>query len=154
MRVGFRNTLESHHNNHANSKMNIKPNYPELGIEVRYNIKIIKELSVIYARLLNQNKFKYQPVFSARFGKQHEKNQKLDETDLFINLNNNNNLGETDIDNIDINTPLKHQTQQQEMKYSGWRFDKINSMTKYFYKTGAINGRSCQNSFENFCYLE
>ena len=26
------------------------------------------------------------------------------------------------------------------MKDSGWRFDKINSMTVYFYKTGELNG--------------
>ena len=40
--VGFYNTLESHHINHANSKLNIKPNYPESGIEFRYSIKITK----------------------------------------------------------------------------------------------------------------
>ena len=28
------------------------------------------------------------------------------------------------------------------MKNSGWRFDKINSMTVYFYKTGEMNGLS------------
>ena len=28
------------------------------------------------------------------------------------------------------------------MEDSGWRFDKINSMTIYFYKTGEMNGRS------------
>ena len=28
------------------------------------------------------------------------------------------------------------------MKDSGWRFDKINSMIIYFYKTSEINGRS------------
>ena len=28
------------------------------------------------------------------------------------------------------------------MKDSGWRFDKINSMTVYFYKTGELNGSS------------
>ena len=28
------------------------------------------------------------------------------------------------------------------MKESGWRFDKVNSMTVYFYKTGEMVGRS------------
>ena len=28
------------------------------------------------------------------------------------------------------------------MKDSGWRFDKINSMTVYFYKTSEMDGRS------------
>ena len=54
----------------------------------------------------------------------------------------NLNLTETDIDNIDIKSPLEQQIQNQEMKSSGWNFDKVNSMTIYFYKTGEINGSS------------
>ena len=69
LQVRFSNNLENHHFNHAISKINIKPNYPELGIEVRYNFKIIKELPVVYARIINLHKFKYQKVFSARFEK-------------------------------------------------------------------------------------
>ena len=52
----------------------------------------MKELAVIYARLINQYKFNYQTVFSARFDKQDEDGQLLDETELFINLNINHNL--------------------------------------------------------------
>ena len=100
----------------------------------------MKELAVIYARLINQYKFRYQTVFSARFDKQDEENQLLDETELFINLNINQNLTQTDVNNIDVVSPLEHQKQQQEMKDSGWRFDKINSMTVYFYKTNEMNG--------------
>ena len=149
MRVGFNITLESHHFNHAISKIIKKPNYPEIGIEVRYNIKIKKELSNIHARLINHYKFKYQTVFSARFGKQDEDNQILAETELFINLNLNHNLTESDLDNIDVRSPLDHQIQQQEMKDSGWRFDKINSMIVYFYKTGEMNGKSYNNNHPN-----
>ena len=54
LKVGFKINLDSHHLNHANSKLTITPNYLEFGIEVRYNNKIMKELSVIYARILNQ----------------------------------------------------------------------------------------------------
>ena len=144
IQVGFNITLESFLINHANSKIFIKPNYPEYGIEVRYINKIIKKLSVIYARLINKCKFKYQTVFSARFDKQD--NQVLDETELFINLKINHNLTETDINNIDVTSPLERQIQQQ-MKDSGWRFDQINSMTIYFYKTGVMDGL-CKNSFE------
>ena len=75
LHFGLNFTLESHHNSHANSKIIIKPNHPEFGIEVRYINESIKELSVIYARLLNQNKFKHQTVFPARFDKQYEHNQ-------------------------------------------------------------------------------
>ena len=140
LEVGFKIFLDSHHINHATSKLTNKPNYPDFGIEVRYINKIMKELSVIYARLISQYKFRYQTVFSARFDKQGEDNQVLDETELFINLNINHNLAQTDIDNIDVKFPLEYQIQQQEMNDSGWRFDKINSMTIYFYKTGELNG--------------
>ena len=140
LQVGFKINLDSHHINHLNSKLTITPNFKEFGIEVRYINKIMKELSIIYARLINQYKFKYQTVFSARFDKQNEDNQILDETELFINLNNNHNLTQTDIANINVVSALDHQIQQQELKDGGWRFDKINSMTIYFYKTIEMNG--------------
>ena len=139
LKVGFRIDSDSHHIIHANSKLTIVPTFPEFGIETRYISKIIKELSVIFARLKNQYKIKYQTVFSARFDKQDENNQLLDETELFNNLAINHNLTQTDIDNIVIKSPLELQIQQQEMKNSGWRFDKINSLTIYFYKTGELN---------------
>ena len=139
LQVGFKINLDNHHINHANSKLTITPNFPEFVTEVRYINKIMKKLSIIYARIINQFIFKYQTVFPARFDKQDENDQVLDETELFINLNNNHNLTQTDIDNIDVESPLGHQIQQQEMKDSGWRFDKINSMTVYFYKTGELN---------------
>ena len=81
--MGFIINLYTHHISHANSKLTITPYYPEFGIEVRYFNKIIKKLSVIYAKLINQCKFKYQTVFSARFDEQDENNQVLDETELF-----------------------------------------------------------------------
>ena len=154
MRVEFKITLDSHHNNHANSKLTILRNYSQFGNEARYIIEIMKELSVTYARLINQYKFKHRTVFSARFDKQREDNQLLDETELYTNLNNNFNLTETDLDNIDVRSPIEHQMQQQEMKTSGWKFDKINSMTVYFYKMGVMNGRSYVKFPEIKRYLE
>ena len=119
LQVGFNIKLDSHQINHANSKLTIYPNYPDFGIEIRYINKITKEMATIYARWINQFKFKYQTVFSARFDKQNEDDQVLDEIEFFINLNINNNLIESDIDNIDIKSQLEHQIQQQEMKDSG-----------------------------------
>ena len=132
LQVGFKINLDSHHINHANSKLTITPNFPEFGIELRYINKIKKELAMIYARLINQYKFKYQTVFSARFDQQDEDSQLLEETELFINLNVNHNLTQKDLDKINIISPLEFQIQQEEKEDSGWRFDKINSMTKYF----------------------
>ena len=56
----------------------------------------------------------------------------MDKTKLFIILNNNHNLTESDFEKIDVRSPLEHEKQQQEMKKSGRRFDKVNSMTIYF----------------------
>ena len=60
---------------------------------------------------MNQFKFKNQTVFSARFDKQNEDNQVLDKTELFINLNSNHNLTETDLDNFDVKSSLVHRIQ-------------------------------------------
>ena len=79
-------------------------------------------------------------MFSARFDKQDENNQVLDKTELFVILNINHNLTESDFDKIGVRSPLKHQIQGQEMEDSGWRFDNINSMTIYFCKSGELNG--------------
>ena len=119
LKIGFKIILNAHHINHANSKLTIPPNCPEFGIQVRYINEVVKELSASYARLMNQYKFKYQAVFSARFDKQEEDDQVLDETELFNNLNINHNLTKSDLDNIDIRSPLEPQIQQQEVKELG-----------------------------------
>ena len=96
----------------------------------------------IYARLIFQYKFKYQTVFSARFDKQDEDGQLTDQIELFINLNINHNLTESDINNINIRFQLEEQIQSQELKDSGWRFDTIYSLIIYFYKSTEMNGSS------------
>ena len=58
LKKGFKINLESHNISHANSILTITPNVPEFGTEFRYINKIIKELSVIYAILIIQYKFK------------------------------------------------------------------------------------------------
>ena len=50
------------------------------------------------------------------------------------------NLTKSYLDNNDEKSPLEHQIQRQEMKDSGWRFDKIISTKIYFFKTGELNG--------------
>ena len=142
LKIGFKINLESHNINHANSLLNIEPNFPDIGIETRYINKILKETATIYARLINQYKFKYHILFSASFYKINEEDQRSDEFELFIILNINNNLTETDLNNIDVKCQLEHQIQVQETKESGWIFDKNNSMEIRFYKTEELNGFS------------
>ena len=142
LKIGFKTNLESHNFTHANSILTITPNFPDFGIEFRYINKIVKELSVIYARLINQYKFKYHTLFSASFYKINEEDQRNNEIELYMNLKINNNLTESDIDNTDVRSQLEHQIQIQETKESGWIFDKINSMKISFYKTTELNGTS------------
>ena len=40
IKVGFNFSLESHHIYHANSKIIIKPSYPEFGVELHYIKKL------------------------------------------------------------------------------------------------------------------
>ena len=142
LRKCFKINLESHSINHANSFLNIESNFSDKGMETRYINKILREMAIVYARLINQYKFKYHIIFSASFHKIIEKDQRSDEIELLINSNNNNNLTETDINKIDVKSQLEHQIQIQETKESGWIFDKINSMKIRFYKTVEINGSS------------
>ena len=82
-------------------------------------------MAASYDKLITRHKFKCQTVFSARFDKQDEDGQLLDEIVLKINRNINLSSTEQDNNNIDINSPLEHQTQNQGTKDSGWRFDKL-----------------------------
>ena len=142
LKIGFKIDLESHNISHANSILTILPKFPEFGIEFRYINKIVKELSVIYARLINQYKFKYHTLFSASFYQINEEDQRNNHIELYINLKINNNLTESDIDNIDIRSQLEQQIQNQETKESAWIFDKINSIKLSFYKTTELNDTS------------
>ena len=122
--------------------MTITPKFPEFCIEFRYINKIVKELSVIYARLINQYKFKYHTLFSASFYKINEEDQRNNEIELYINIKINHNLTESDIHNIDVTSQLDHQILVQENRESGWIFDKIISMKISFYKSIELNGTS------------
>ena len=62
---------------------------------------------VIYARIINQYKFKYQCVFLCNFDKLDENDMMLDQTELFINLKINHNLTESDLRNINIRWNLE-----------------------------------------------
>ena len=84
----------------------------------------------------------YHLLFSASFYKINEEDQRSDEIEIFINLNINNKLTETDINKIGVKSQLEHQIQIHETIKSGWIFDKINSMKIRFYKTSELNRSS------------
>ena len=70
--------------------------------------KLLEEMAIFYVRLMNQYKYTYQTVFSAKFDKQSEDNEKLDETELFKNWNIIQSLKESDVDNIDDESSSEH----------------------------------------------
>ena len=42
------------------------------------------------------------------------------------------------MDNLTINSQVEAQIENQQMKESGWAFDKFTSMSIYFYKTAEL----------------
>ena len=72
LQVGFNIKLVSHNGNHNNSLITIEPNFNVFGSKTRCIKKILKEMSVIYVRLMNQYIFKNQTAFSAIFNEQDE----------------------------------------------------------------------------------
>ena len=92
-------------------------------------------MATLRSKLINPFENKYQAVFSARFHKQDEDGQNLHENGFNKNLNSNQKITERDFENIDTISPLEHQYRKRQMKDGEWPFDKINSMTVFFYKT-------------------
>ena len=111
-------TLDSHNINHVSSKTKNEPNSLDLGIETRYNNKILQqEMAFNFARLYNQYLFKNRTAnFSAKSDKQDEDSQVLHESGFFIKLKSNQNLTESDTGKIDINSPLENQIQNNKQK--------------------------------------
>ena len=133
LNIGLKSILDSLKFIHAISLLTITPIFSEIQIQPQFISKILKEMSLIYARLINQNKFKYHTIFSARFNEVNEEDQRSGEIELYINWNIINNLTETDIDNIYVTSQLEHQIEIQETEELGWLFDKISSLKVSFY---------------------
>ena len=96
----------------------------------------------MYAKSINQYKFKYQLSFMLLFYKFEEDEDIRKEAEMTINLNMTNNLTQSEIDNVDIQWDLEARKQNLEMRESGWRFQRVNSMTICFYNTGNMSGSS------------
>ena len=91
--------------NDINSKLTIPPK--DLGIEkIHVNITV-KGRSNRYARLLNHHKFNQRTVFFARFDKQNEDDQRLDEIALYNDLSVNQILTQSADDSVNIRSQLE-----------------------------------------------
>ena len=57
LKIGFKINLERRNISHANSILTVTPNFTEFGVDFRHINRTKKELSVVYARLINQYNF-------------------------------------------------------------------------------------------------
>ena len=87
--VAYNTNLDSHQKNHLNSKITFKPS--RIEIEKVLLMKTFRKMSTICDGLINQYKPNYKTAFSARFDKQDENDQVLNEVELFNNLKFNQN---------------------------------------------------------------
>ena len=99
-------------------------------------------MATIYARLIDEYKFKYLIVVLPSFYKTNGADQKSDEIEFFISLNINHILAESNFNGIDVKSQLEHRIQIKETKESDWIFNKINSMKMSFFETCELNGSS------------
>ena len=51
LKIGIKNDLGSHKNNHSISVLTITPTYPDFSTETSYDNKILKEMATIYVKL-------------------------------------------------------------------------------------------------------
>ena len=80
-------------------------------------------MAEIYARLSNQNIFKYKTIFSARFDKRNEEGQTLDLTESYISLIISHNKTESDLLINIVRFASQEKLERQRIKDCGWTFD-------------------------------
>ena len=95
-------TVDRHHKKHLNSQITITSKFDNTGIEMYYINEIFKEMSHIYAKFINQYKFKYQLSFMLLFYKFEEDGDIRKEAEMPINLIMTNNLTQSEIDNVNV----------------------------------------------------
>ena len=79
-------TVDSHHKKDLNSQITITSKFDNIfGIEMYYINDMFKEMAHIYARFINQYKFKYQLSFMLLFNKSEEDGDIRRETEMTVN---------------------------------------------------------------------
>ena len=95
-------TFDRRHRKHLNSQITITSKFDYTGIEMYYINEIFKEMSHIYAKFINQYKFKYQLSFMLLFFIFEEDGDIRKEAEMPININMTNNLTQSEIDNVNV----------------------------------------------------
>ena len=87
-------------------------------------IDIIKEMSHVYAKFLNQYKFNYHLTFLVITNKHGEENETISEIELPIASSISHNLTQSELNKLIIQRTLENRLKGVEMKESGWSFKK------------------------------
>ena len=136
-------TVDNHHKKNLNSQITITSKFNDIvGIEMYHVDEIFKEMSHIYAKFIDQYKFKYQLTFMLLFYKFEEDDTIKKEAEMTVTLNMTTNLTQSEIENTNIQWDLEARKQNLEMQESGWNFQRVDSMTISFYDTGSMDGSS------------
>ena len=136
-------TVDRHHKKGLNSQITITSKHDNIiRIEMYHFNDIFKEMAHIYAKFINQYKFKYQLSFMLLFNKFEEDGDIRKEAEMVVNLSMVNNLTQSEIDNANIQWEVEARKQNLEMRESGWHFQRVNSITISFYNTGSMDGSS------------
>ena len=138
LKIAYDISIENHHDKHGNSLIPISSKFDNIGIDKNHINKIRQEMSHVYAKIFNQNKFKHQLTFLVLFNKYEEDNEITSEIETPITLSIIHNLTQTDIDIINIQWDVENRIQSVEMKESGGNFQKNNTMGFSFYKIGNL----------------
>ena len=86
---------------------------------MNYINKIFEKKSHIYAKFINQYKFKYQFSFMVILNKFEADGDIRKEAEMSLNLNMINNLIQFEIDIVNVQWDLESRIQNLEMKESG-----------------------------------
>ena len=108
--------------NMQNLQFTITSKFNIIGIDKSHINKIMEEMSLVYAKLKNQQKFKHHLTFLKLFNKNGEDNEITSEIELPPILSFTHNLTQSEIDNINIQRVLENGIQSIEMKESAWNF--------------------------------
>ena len=104
-------TVDRHHKKELKSQITITSNFDDTGIEMHYINEIFKEMAHIYAKYINQYKFKYQLSFMLLFNKFEEDGDIEKELEMTITLNMVKHLTQSELENINIQWDLEARKQ-------------------------------------------
>ena len=62
-KIAYDITIDNHHNKHVNSQIRVTSKFNDTGNDIIHNNGVLKELGHVYAKSINQYRFKYQLTF-------------------------------------------------------------------------------------------